>query len=64
VLHSNLQVGKWPHCANLYSLLFDIEEQKENYEKAREVCSSFSLLLIESIDHLLLDLRETSRQFR
>jgi protein farnesyltransferase/geranylgeranyltransferase type-1 subunit alpha len=31
--------GKWPFCANLLSLIMDIEEEKENYEKANQVCT-------------------------
>jgi protein farnesyltransferase/geranylgeranyltransferase type-1 subunit alpha len=31
--------GKWPFCANLLSLIMDIEEEKENYEKATQVCT-------------------------
>lgn len=30
--------SKWPFCANLLSLILDIEEEKQNYEKAIEVC--------------------------
>jgi len=31
--------GKWPFCANLLSLIMDIEVEKENYEKASQACT-------------------------
>jgi len=33
---------KWPHCANLLSVLTDIAEEKQNYEKAITLCQKLS----------------------